>query len=66
MLVRMEAEQAEQMRQDVALPVGTRMEKYEITAVLGQGAGGISYAAKDLHMGRDVVIKEHCTPFGCA
>ena len=59
MLVRMEAEQAEQMRQDVALPVGTRMEKYEITAVLGQGAGGISYAAKDLHMGRDVVIKEH-------
>ena len=59
MLVCMEAEQAEQMRQDVALPVGTRMEKYEITAVLGQGAGGISYAAKDLHMGREVVIKEH-------
>lgn len=59
MLVAMEAEQAEQMRQDVALPVGTRMEKYEITAVLGQGAGGISYAAEDLHMGREVVIKEH-------
>ena len=59
MLMGMEAEHAEQMHRDVTLPIGTRMEKYEITAVLGQGAGGISYAAKDLQMGREVVIKEH-------
>lgn len=41
------------------LPSGTRLEKYEITGVLGQGGCGISYKAIDLQLKRAVVLKEH-------
>lgn len=41
------------------LPSGTRLEKYEITGVLGQGGCGISYKAIDLQLKREVVLKEH-------
>ncbi|MBR5878301.1 MAG: serine/threonine protein kinase [Akkermansia sp.] len=43
----------------VNLPSGTRLEKYEITCVLGQGGCGISYKAIDLQLEREVVLKEH-------
>ena len=43
----------------VHLPSGTRLEKYEITGVLGQGGCGISYKAIDLQLKREVVLKEH-------
>lgn len=45
--------------QVVELPVGTRLEKYELLEVLGQGGGGISYLAKDCQLKREVVLKEH-------
>lgn len=41
------------------LPIGTRLEKYELLEVLGQGGGGISYRAKDCQLKREVVLKEH-------
>ena len=41
------------------LPIGTRLEKYELLEVLGQGGGGISYRAKDCQLMREVVLKEH-------
>lgn len=43
----------------INLPSGTRLEKYEITGVLGQGGCGISYKAIDLQLKREVVLKEH-------
>lgn len=42
-----------------ALPPGTRLEKYELLAVLGQGGGGITYSAVDHQLEREVVLKEH-------
>lgn len=45
--------------QIVELPIGTRLEKYELLEVLGQGGGGISYRAKDCQLKREVVLKEH-------
>lgn len=42
-----------------ALPTGTKLEKYELQSVLGQGGGGISYLAWDSQLERDVVLKEH-------
>ena len=41
------------------LPPGTRLERYELTGVLGQGGCGISYKARDLQLNREVVLKEH-------
>lgn len=41
------------------LPPGTRVEKYELREVLGQGGGGISYLALDCQLEREVVLKEH-------
>lgn len=41
------------------LPPGTRLEKYELREVLGQGGGGISYLAFDCQLEREVVLKEH-------
>lgn len=43
----------------IELPIGTRLEKYELLEVLGQGGGGISYRAKDCQLKREVVLKEH-------
>ena len=41
------------------LPAGTVLRGYEIKSVLGQGAFGITYRARDLTLGRDVAIKEY-------
>lgn len=41
------------------LPPGTRLEKYELRKVLGQGGCGISYLAFDCQLEREVVLKEH-------
>lgn len=43
----------------VTLPVGTRLEKYELREVQGLGGGGISYRAFDCELKREVVLKEH-------
>lgn len=41
------------------LPPGTRLGSYELTAVLGQGAFGITYRAVDSTLHREVAIKEY-------
>ncbi len=42
-----------------ALKLGTRLRNYELVAVLGQGAFGITYRARDITLNRDVAIKEY-------
>jgi serine/threonine protein kinase len=42
-----------------ALSVGTRLRGYELISVLGQGAFGITYRARDTILARDVAIKEY-------
>jgi len=42
-----------------ALPIGARIGRYRIEAVLGQGAFGITYRAHDLQLERDVAVKEY-------
>lgn len=42
-----------------ALPIGTRIGRYRLEAVLGQGAYGITYRAHDLQLERDVAVKEY-------
>jgi serine/threonine protein kinase len=41
------------------LAAGTRLRSYEVVSVLGQGAFGVTYRARDLQLGRDVAIKEY-------
>ena len=41
------------------LPAGTRLRSYEVLSVLGQGAFGVTYLARDTQLGRDVAIKEY-------
>src|SRR5215813_6317714 len=41
------------------LPAGTRLRSYEVLSVLGQGAFGVTYRARDTQLGRDVAIKEY-------
>ena len=42
-----------------ALPAGTRLEEFVIERVLGAGGFGITYLARDVSLGRQVVIKEN-------
>ena len=42
-----------------ALPPGTRLEEFEVERVLGAGGFGITYLARDVSLGRQVVIKEN-------
>ena len=39
------------------LPAGTRLRNYELISVLGHGAFGITYLARDTLLGREVAIK---------
>ena len=41
------------------LPPGTRLRNYELISVLGQGAFGITYLARDTQLGRELAIKEY-------
>jgi serine/threonine protein kinase len=41
------------------LPAGTSLRGYELISILGQGAFGITYRARDLQLHRDVAIKEY-------
>ena len=41
------------------LPAGTALRGYEVRSILGQGAFGITYRARDLTLDRDVAVKEY-------
>lgn len=43
----------------ISLPIGAVVGRYTITAVLGQGAFGITYQARDDQLDRNVAIKEY-------
>lgn len=42
-----------------ALPIGTRLDEYEIKKILGAGGFGVTYLAYDVNLLIDVVIKEY-------
>jgi serine/threonine protein kinase len=42
-----------------ALPSGTVLNEYRLTGLLGAGAFGITYLARDTHLDKDVAIKEY-------
>jgi serine/threonine protein kinase len=48
-------------RKDIrgGLPVGAVLGGYELRSIIGKGAFGITYRARDLTLGRDVAIKEY-------
>ena len=41
------------------LPAGTGLKTFDIVSVLGQGAFGITYLARDTQLQREVAIKEY-------
>ena len=54
-----EAEQGKGSPLRGVLPAGTMLRGFELISILGQGAFGITYRARDLTLGRDVAIKEY-------
>ena len=42
-----------------ALPVGTRLGEFQITSLIGNGAFGNVYLARDYSLGRNVALKEY-------
>ena len=42
-----------------ALAAGTMLRGYEVVSILGEGAFGITYLARDATLGREVAIKEY-------
>jgi hypothetical protein len=46
-----------------ALPIGSRIARYKIKGVLGQGGFGITYLALDEQLRREVAIKEYLPSF---
>jgi Protein kinase domain len=42
-----------------ALPTGTLLMEYRVSGLLGAGAFGITYLARDTHLDKDVAIKEY-------
>jgi peptidoglycan hydrolase-like protein with peptidoglycan-binding domain len=50
-----------ELRKDIrgGLPVGAVLGGYELRSIIGKGAFGITYRARDLTLGRDVAIKEY-------
>src|SRR5262245_10950790 len=48
-----------------ALPSGTLLMEYRVTGLLGAGAFGLTYLARDAHLDKDVAIKEYL-PSACA
>lgn len=53
------AAQARKSWPSAALPQGTRLRGFEIAEILGEGGFSIVYGARDLHLGREVAIKEY-------
>src|ERR1044072_885528 len=41
------------------LPAGTSLGKYELISILGQGAFGVTYRARDVTLNQEVAIKEY-------
>src|SRR3981081_3229655 len=50
---------SEHRESQCTLPSGTRLRNYELISVLGQGAFGITYLARDTQLGRELAIKEY-------
>jgi hypothetical protein len=46
-----------------ALPIGTRLNEFEITGILGEGGFGIVYLAQDTTLERQVALKEYMPSF---
>ena len=42
-----------------ALPIGTRLEEFEVTGIVGEGGFGIVYLVRDHSLMREVAIKEY-------
>ena len=42
-----------------ALPIGTRLQEFEIDELIGEGGFSIVYRARDIHLGRVVALKEY-------